>query len=130
MKPVGRILLLWLIACATLGGAAQAQERSNLQEAARTFNALPLPTRYNVQMLLIASGFLDVVSNDEYNTRVYDATTNFQAQNGFARTGVVATSELRRLQALADPHLSRWQLERVRASRELARDCGSRWASI
>lgn len=78
---VGRFLLATLVACSALIGIARAQERPNFQEAVRTFNAMPLPTRYNVQMLLIASGFLDAVCNDEYNTRIYDATTNFQVQN-------------------------------------------------
>ncbi len=64
-------------------------------------------------MLLIASGFLDAVSNDDFNTRIYDAITNFQTQNGFARTGMIGGVELGRVQALADPHLGRWQLERI-----------------
>jgi S1-C subfamily serine protease len=93
--------------------SAEVQLRPNIEEAARGFNALSLPIRYNIQMLLIASGYLDAVTNDNYNTRLYDAITAFQTQNGFPRTGLVSSLDFSRLQGLADSHLSRWRLERV-----------------
>jgi hypothetical protein len=64
-------------------------------------------------MLLIASGYLDAVTNDNYNTRLNDAITAFQTQNGFPRTGLVSSLDFSRMQGLADSHLSRWRLERV-----------------
>jgi hypothetical protein len=84
--------------------------------------------RYNIQMLLIASGYLDAASNNDYNTRLYDAIAAFQTQNGFPLTGLVSSLDFSRLQGLADSHLSRCD-SNAHCIPIQGRHCGFRWDS-
>jgi hypothetical protein len=106
-----RVLSLLLLTCLGPSAASSGTTDSPYSEAARAFMAQPIPARYELQMLLAAAGYSVAVSTDDFNSRIYEAITRFQAGSGLPVTGVVSASPLATLHAQADPVLNYWGLK-------------------
>jgi serine protease Do len=78
------------------------------------FNRLPIDQRYETQALLGVAGYWPAVANDEFNHRLFEAFTHFQADNGFPVSGILTAAQIERIRQTADPILAYWQLQPVR----------------
>src|SRR3984893_8443299 len=78
------------------------------------FNRLPIDQRYETQALLGVAGYWPAVANDEFNHRLSEAFTHFQADNGFPVSGILTAAQIDRIRQIADPILAHWQLKPVR----------------
>jgi hypothetical protein len=69
--------------------------------------------RYEIQMLLIASGYSRAVTTETYTSRVYDAISRFQVNNGFAGDGSLTQKQMEKLRVVASPVLTTWGLSAI-----------------
>ncbi len=113
MSTLRVALMVWaMIAGCSSSAMAQPSGRSTeLQVAAKHFNALPLAIRHEVQMLLIVGGYSDSVTNDEFSRRLFASIHAFQTQHGFFANGIMDARQHAQLKEVADPLLSAWGLK-------------------
>ena len=78
-----------------------------------TFEALDLKGRQIFQLWLIAAGDTNAVPTEHFTVRTAKAVVQFQAENGYAPTGVLDKAQVERLVALAGRKFSFWSMRRV-----------------
>ncbi|HYP57651.1 MAG TPA: peptidoglycan-binding domain-containing protein [Beijerinckia sp.] len=124
----------WLVLCAATAGAsetgleprfahstapARAGEAPALPQsgaasfaaAQRAFASLAIAERFDLQLLLIAAGYLPAIRADEFNEQLFGAILHFQAENGLEASGVADSDFLEKLRSVAMRPLRRWQLK-------------------
>ncbi len=88
-----------------LPGYAQAQE---------AFMRLTLDERVKLQVLLTAAGYWLAVPDADFSTRLFNAISRFEVDNGFVPLGILNDEQTDRLMAIAAPYLNDWRFELVR----------------
>ena len=103
-----------LAACLVFVALSCPGHADNYGIARAEFNRLPIDQRYETQVLLGVAGYWPAVANDEFNHRLFEAITHFQADNGFPVSGILTAAQIDRARQFADPILAYWQLKLVR----------------
>lgn len=83
-------------------------QASSYTNAAKAFATLPLERRIVLQTRLTAAGYWPNVPNSVFGKRLFAAITQFQTENGFEGTGILASGAETRLAAITDPLFARW----------------------
>jgi len=99
----------------TLPGAAAAQTQlPGYAQAEDAFMRLTLDGRVKLQVLLTAAGYWPAVPDADFSTRLFNAITRFEVDNGFVPLGILTSEQMDRLMAIAGPYLNNWRFELVR----------------
>jgi len=99
-------------------------------EAATIFAQYTLDQRIRLQILLTAAGYWPAVPNADFNPRIFEALTRFQADHGFLTTGVLIPNQMDRLVSDASPFLNQSGFQKVlHPTHGGAIGCLSAWAS-
>lgn len=107
-----RFLFLFFFILAVLPAAAQ-KRSPDYSAAASQFESYSIEQRIKVQVLMTASGYWPAVPNVSFSSRLFQAITNFQRDNGYAPTGKLDEPQLSRLNDLAAPFLKTWGFRSV-----------------
>lgn len=106
------LLLCWaliLIALAILQPIRPAWAGS-FERARDTFDRMPLKAKYELQMLLAASGYWPAVSSDEFGRKLYDAIESYEASVQLDDTRTISPQLFASLHRTADPLLNLWNM--------------------
>lgn len=107
--------LLWFVALSFSVNEALAQTQlPGYAQAEDAFMRLTLDERVKLQILLTAAGYWPAVPDADFGTRLFNAISGFEVDNGFAPLGIVTSEEMARLMAIAGPYLNRWRFQVVR----------------
>lgn len=109
-KPLSAICVAVFI---VMGAPYALAQTPDFRLARAWFSGLPVEARYDLQMRLIAAGYSDSVSTDNFSTRIFNSIVGFQVQSGFQQSGMLDALQQQKLRQLSDPVLSRWGLQRV-----------------
>ena len=76
-------------------------------------NAMNVPARLRLQLLLIAAGYSNSMPNEDFSRHLFESIEKFQADNEFEPDGVLTPAQVRRLQEIAAPNFNLWGLQKV-----------------
>jgi serine protease Do len=83
-------------------------------QAGDAFMRLTLDERVKLQVLLTAAGYWPAVPDAAFSTRLFNAISQFQVDNGFVPLGMLNDQQMNRLIAIAGPYLNNWRFQLVR----------------
>jgi hypothetical protein len=94
------------------------------------FKRLPIDQRYETQVLLGVAGYWSAVANDEFNHRLFEAITHFQADNGFPVSGILTAAQIDRARQIADPIFGVLAIEAGSTPNRRIAGLGSLWSGV
>ena len=104
--------LVWSLICWSdffLPGRSFAQiEPPGYSQAEDSFMQLNVDERVKLQVLLTAAGYWPAVPDVDFSTRLFNAISRFEVDNGFVPLGVLTREQKDRLTAIAGPYLNNW----------------------
>ncbi len=77
-------------------------------DAQRAFDQLPLNDRLTFNVALTAAGYWPAIADADFSRKLFDATTQYQADNGLPATGLVDKELLAKVYRSASPLLETW----------------------
>jgi serine protease Do len=93
---------------------ANAQTRPpGYAEAENAFTQLNIDQRVKLQILLTAAGYWPAVPNVDFSTRLFNAISQFEVDNGFVPLGIINDAQMNRLVSIGGTFLNRWGFELV-----------------
>ncbi|MFC0218058.1 S1C family serine protease [Pseudochelatococcus lubricantis] len=107
--PFPETLKAHLIKNGYIGGTTD-QSTASFEDARRSFEALPINLRLDIQMMMIATGHWPAVSNEQFGKRLFQAVQAFQSEIGAPQNGILTQPELAELRERAADVLRRWGL--------------------
>ncbi|SEE04914.1 Putative peptidoglycan binding domain-containing protein [Rhizobiales bacterium GAS191] len=98
------LLGLLAVLFALISAPASAQLRPpGYFDAAERFQAMAVPDRVGLELLLTAAGYWPAVPTENFNGRLFEAISRFQTESGFPTTGYLTSDQTSRLTRLAQP---------------------------
>jgi serine protease Do len=82
-------------------------------DAQRAFDQLPLGDRLGFKIALTAAGYWPATADPDFNRKLFEATTQFQADNGLSPTGAVDKELLAKVYRSASPLLGMWGFRQI-----------------
>lgn len=113
MKRISQVLIFWL-AWMLLGAPAIAQQGADYVRAERAFMALGRDDRFELPMLLIATGHYNGMSTGEFGRRLFRGVREYQASIGAPQTGYLEGDQLGRLRVSGFSVISAWGFSEIR----------------
>lgn len=111
-------MLLWLsgfpLVLSPVENASAQTRPPGYAQADDAFTRLALDERVKLQIFLTAAGYWPAVPDADFSTRLFNAISRFEADNGFAPLGVMTGEQRDRLMAIAGPYLNEWRFQVVR----------------
>lgn len=90
-----------------------AAQNADYQTAERIFNSLPSKERFELPILLIATGHYNGMSTGEFGRRIFRGVLKFQAAIGSPQTGYLTSDQLARLRIAGYGAMSAWGMAEV-----------------
>jgi len=109
VRPIYLLYLMVFLVISPACGRA-----SDFTDAQRAFSSRSIPERMQLQLYLTAAGYWPAVPNVDFNHRLFDAISRYQADNGLPSTGLLDDSAVNVLRERAAPMLALWQFRSVR----------------
>jgi serine protease Do len=106
--------LIWSSGAFSLDHGFARKEPPGYSRAEDSFMQLNVDERVKLQILLTAAGYWPAVPDTEFSTRLFDAISRFEVDNGFVPLAILTQEQKDRLTAIAEPYLNSWGFEIVR----------------
>jgi S1-C subfamily serine protease len=82
-------------------------------DAQRAFDQLPLNERLNFKIALTAAGYWPTIADADFGRKLFDATAQFEADNGLSPSGAVDKELLARVFRSASPLFELWGFRQI-----------------
>ena len=82
-------------------------------DAQRAFDQLPLNDRLNFKIALTAAGYWPTIADSDFSRKLFEATAQFQADNGLAPDGAIDKELLARVSRSGAPLLEIWGFRQI-----------------
>lgn len=103
----GVLLIVWCLPACALSPLP------SYADAERAFSQLPIGDRLTFKVLLTTAGYWPAIADADFSRKLFDATTQYQADNGLPATGVVDKELLARLYRSGAPLLEMWGFRQI-----------------
>lgn len=100
-------------AMAIAAASDAAAQNADYQTAERIFSSLPSKERFELPILLIATGHYNGMSTGEFGRRIFRGVLEFQAAIGAPQTGYLSSDQLARLRISGYGAMSAWGMAEV-----------------
>ncbi|MGO9673557.1 MAG: trypsin-like peptidase domain-containing protein [Methylocella sp.] len=92
---------------------AFAASPSGYADAQRAFDQLPVTDRLTFKVALTATGYWPAIADADFSRKLFEATTQYQADNGLAPNGVIDKDLLAEIYRSSSPLLGMWGFRQI-----------------